>query len=144
MGGRTAPNWACLTWVRSFAIISVTDRSGIAGLGAARDRHGDHTFALECAAGELATELGTDPIDLRIRSQPDNDPIAGTPFSSHHADAVGGLDGGLAKIDEPERRESYAAILGGARQYLDEAAVSDEDREKIANGNWERMCAMRG
>ena len=37
------------------------------------------------------------------------------------ADEVGGLDGGLAKLDEPERHESYAAILERARR--DEVVV---------------------
>ena len=44
------------------------------------------TFALESAVDELAIELGVDPIELRLRNQPDKDPTAGTPFSSHHAE----------------------------------------------------------
>lgn len=32
---------------------------------------------------------------------------------------------------------------GGARRFLNEAPISDVDREKIAHGNWQRMCAMR-
>jgi xanthine dehydrogenase YagR molybdenum-binding subunit len=42
------------------------------------------TFALECAIDELAVELGMDPIELRIRNEPDKDPTQGTPFSSRH------------------------------------------------------------
>ena len=42
------------------------------------------TFALECAVDEMAVELGIDPIELRIRNEPDKDPTAGTPFSSRH------------------------------------------------------------
>jgi xanthine dehydrogenase YagR molybdenum-binding subunit len=42
------------------------------------------TFALECAMDELADRLGLDPIELRIRNEPEKDPIAGTPFSSRH------------------------------------------------------------
>ena len=42
------------------------------------------TFALECAIDELADELGMDPIELRIRNEPDKDPTSGTPFSSRH------------------------------------------------------------
>lgn len=30
---------------------------------------------------------------------------------------------------------------GGARRFLAEADVSDADREKIASGNWDRLCA---
>ena len=44
------------------------------------------TFALESAVDELAVELGLDPIELRIRNQPDKDPTKGTPFSSHHTE----------------------------------------------------------
>lgn len=30
---------------------------------------------------------------------------------------------------------------GGGRRFLQEAEISDEDREKMASGNWERLCA---
>ncbi|WP_374942065.1 xanthine dehydrogenase family protein molybdopterin-binding subunit [Sphingomonas sp.] len=40
------------------------------------------TFALESAIDELAVELGMDPIDLRVRNEPDKDPTSGLPFSS--------------------------------------------------------------
>ena len=42
------------------------------------------TFALECAVDELAAALGMDPIELRIRNEPDHDPTAGKAFSSRH------------------------------------------------------------
>jgi xanthine dehydrogenase YagR molybdenum-binding subunit len=42
------------------------------------------TFALECAIDELAVELGMDPIDLRIRNEPEKDPTTGLPFSARH------------------------------------------------------------
>jgi xanthine dehydrogenase YagR molybdenum-binding subunit len=42
------------------------------------------TFGLECAVDELAVKLGVDPIDLRIRNEPDKDPASGKPFSSRH------------------------------------------------------------
>ena len=44
------------------------------------------TFGLESAIDELAVELGMDPIELRIRNEPDKDPITGLPFSSRHID----------------------------------------------------------
>ncbi|RZF65041.1 xanthine dehydrogenase family protein molybdopterin-binding subunit [Sphingomonas populi] len=44
------------------------------------------TFALESAIDELATELGIDPIELRLRNEPDKDPVSGLPFSSRHID----------------------------------------------------------
>jgi xanthine dehydrogenase YagR molybdenum-binding subunit len=39
------------------------------------------TFALESAIDELAVELGMDPIELRIRNEPEKDPTMGLPFS---------------------------------------------------------------
>jgi xanthine dehydrogenase YagR molybdenum-binding subunit len=42
------------------------------------------SFALECAIDELAGQLGIDPIELRIRNEPDKDPTSGKPFSSRH------------------------------------------------------------
>ncbi|MFD2416463.1 xanthine dehydrogenase family protein molybdopterin-binding subunit [Amycolatopsis pigmentata] len=40
------------------------------------------TFALESAIDELAAELGMDPIELRIRNEPERDPGTGLPYSS--------------------------------------------------------------
>jgi xanthine dehydrogenase YagR molybdenum-binding subunit len=42
------------------------------------------TFALECAMDELAYALGMDPIELRLRNEPEKDPTSGLPFSSRH------------------------------------------------------------
>jgi xanthine dehydrogenase YagR molybdenum-binding subunit len=42
------------------------------------------TFALESAVDELADSLGMDPIELRIRNEPEKDPTSGVPFSSRH------------------------------------------------------------
>ncbi len=42
------------------------------------------TFALECAIDELAEQLGLDPIELRIRNEPELDPSTGRPFSARH------------------------------------------------------------
>jgi xanthine dehydrogenase YagR molybdenum-binding subunit len=42
------------------------------------------TFALESAIDELAIELDLDPIELRIRTEPEKDPSSGLPFSSRH------------------------------------------------------------
>jgi xanthine dehydrogenase YagR molybdenum-binding subunit len=43
------------------------------------------TFALESAMDELAEATGIDPVELRIRNEPDKDPISGLPFSSRHS-----------------------------------------------------------
>ena len=42
------------------------------------------TFALESAIDELAEKLGMDPIELRIKNEPEKDPTSGLPFSSRH------------------------------------------------------------
>lgn len=42
------------------------------------------TFGLECAVDELAVILGVDPIELRLRNEPEKDPTSGAPFSSRH------------------------------------------------------------
>jgi xanthine dehydrogenase YagR molybdenum-binding subunit len=42
------------------------------------------TFAVESAIDELAIELEMDPIELRIRNEPAQDPTSGLPFSSRH------------------------------------------------------------
>jgi len=42
------------------------------------------TFALESAVDELAVQLQIDPIELRIRNEPEKDPTTGAPFSSRH------------------------------------------------------------
>ncbi|MFJ2033702.1 xanthine dehydrogenase family protein molybdopterin-binding subunit [Streptosporangium sp. NPDC087985] len=41
-------------------------------------------FALESAMDELAIACGLDPIELRIRNEPDTDPESGLPFSSRN------------------------------------------------------------
>ncbi|MET9764911.1 xanthine dehydrogenase family protein molybdopterin-binding subunit [Streptomyces sp. NPDC006372] len=41
-------------------------------------------YALESAMDELAAELGMDPIELRVRNEPDTEPDSGKPFSSRH------------------------------------------------------------
>jgi xanthine dehydrogenase YagR molybdenum-binding subunit len=42
------------------------------------------TFALECTVDELAEQLAMDPIELRLRNEPDKDPVSGKQFSSRH------------------------------------------------------------
>ncbi|MFC7817228.1 xanthine dehydrogenase family protein molybdopterin-binding subunit [Streptomyces sp. NPDC057367] len=41
-------------------------------------------YALESAMDELATELGIDPVELRIRNEPETEPDSGKPFSSRN------------------------------------------------------------
>ncbi|OAN62314.1 xanthine dehydrogenase family protein molybdopterin-binding subunit [Sphingomonas sp. TDK1] len=42
------------------------------------------TFALESAVDELAVQLGIDPVELRLRNEPEKDPVNGRAFSSRH------------------------------------------------------------
>ena len=42
------------------------------------------SFALKSAVDELACALGIDPIELRVRNEPEKDPTKGTPFSSRN------------------------------------------------------------
>ncbi|MGW5306287.1 xanthine dehydrogenase family protein molybdopterin-binding subunit [Streptomyces griseoluteus] len=41
-------------------------------------------YALESAVDELAGALGVDPVELRIRNEPEREPGSGKPFSSRH------------------------------------------------------------
>jgi xanthine dehydrogenase YagR molybdenum-binding subunit len=41
-------------------------------------------YALESAMDELAQELDVDPVELRIRNEPEREPDSGRPFSSRH------------------------------------------------------------
>lgn len=41
------------------------------------------TFALESAVDELAHAMSVDPIELRLRNEPDGHPVSGQPFSQH-------------------------------------------------------------
>ncbi|MGW8377025.1 xanthine dehydrogenase family protein molybdopterin-binding subunit [Streptomyces sp. ODS28] len=43
---------------------------------------GPGMFALECAMDELAWATGLDPVELRLRNEPEADPMSGLPFSS--------------------------------------------------------------
>jgi xanthine dehydrogenase YagR molybdenum-binding subunit len=42
------------------------------------------SFAFQCAIDELAERLGIDPIELRLRNEPEKAPITGREFSSRH------------------------------------------------------------
>ncbi|WP_108987916.1 xanthine dehydrogenase family protein molybdopterin-binding subunit [Streptomyces coelicoflavus] len=45
------------------------------------------SFAIESALDELAERCGVDPIELRLRNEPEVGPVSGLPFSSRNLDA---------------------------------------------------------
>ncbi|RZL78601.1 MAG: xanthine dehydrogenase family protein molybdopterin-binding subunit [Rhodococcus sp. (in: high G+C Gram-positive bacteria)] len=73
-------------------------------------------FAVETAIDELATATGIDPIELRIRNEPDVDPASGNPFSSRSV--VQCLREGAEKFgwdrrdSTPGRRRAGNTLLG--------------------------------
>ncbi|MFJ7150806.1 xanthine dehydrogenase family protein molybdopterin-binding subunit [Streptomyces sp. NPDC100445] len=42
------------------------------------------SFALEAALDELAEKCGLDPVELRLRNEPDKGPVSGLPFTGRH------------------------------------------------------------
>ena len=58
-------------------------------------------YALESAMDELAIAAGLDPIELRVRNEPDADPESGTPFSSRNLVAC--LRGGAERFGWADR-----------------------------------------
>jgi xanthine dehydrogenase YagR molybdenum-binding subunit len=73
-------------------------------------------YALESAMDELAIALGTDPIELRVRNEPDVDPEKGVPFSSRNLVAClreGAERFGWAERDPaPGRRRDGEWLVG--------------------------------
>jgi xanthine dehydrogenase YagR molybdenum-binding subunit len=57
-----------------------------------------------------------------------------SPLAGLSADEVGGVDGGLAKLDEPGRHESYASIL--ARAQRDELVVEGAAPPPLETQHW--------
>jgi xanthine dehydrogenase YagR molybdenum-binding subunit len=73
-------------------------------------------FALESAMDELAVECGLDPIELRVRNEPDRHPASGLPFSSRNL--VGCLREGADRFGwhdrdpAPRSREESGWLIG--------------------------------
>ena len=72
------------------------------------------TFAFESAVDELAAELGIDPIELRLRNQPERDPIDGRRFSSRHV--VEAWRAGAERFEWGKRNSAPAAKRDGEWQ----------------------------
>ncbi len=69
------------------------------------------SFALESAIDELAEKLNMDPIALRLRNEPENDPTEGTPFSSRHL--VQAYTAGAERFGWDQRKAEPAARREG-------------------------------
>ncbi len=78
-------------------------------------------FSVIAAHREMVTEL--------IKLAGNDSPLAGLT-----ADEVGGVDGGLAKLDDPGRHESYASILSRARR--DELVVEASAPPPVELEHW--------
>ena len=70
-----------------------------------------YMFPLECAMDELALKLGLDPVELRRRNQPTQDPVTGLPFSSRHM--VECLDQGAARFGWETRNPEPGQMRDG-------------------------------
>jgi len=73
------------------------------------------TFGLECAVDELAQVMGMDPIELRIRNEPEKDPTTGLPFSSRmivDAWRQGAQRFGWSKRQDPGTRREGDWLIG--------------------------------
>lgn len=70
-----------------------------------------------------------------------------SPLAGLKPDEVGGLDGGLARLDDPNRHESYASILSRAQR--DELSVEGEAPPPMEMAHWSMhshgaiFCEMR-
>ncbi|MFI6035043.1 xanthine dehydrogenase family protein molybdopterin-binding subunit [Streptomyces sp. NPDC051315] len=73
-------------------------------------------YALESAVDELAVALGMDPVELRIRNEPETEPDSGRPFSSRHLVEClreGARRFGWARRDPRPRSRSEGPLLIG-------------------------------
>ncbi|TKD53228.1 xanthine dehydrogenase family protein molybdopterin-binding subunit [Sphingomonas baiyangensis] len=73
------------------------------------------SFGLEIAIDELAEKLGIDPIELRRRNEPENDPMSGKPFSSRQLLAC--YEEGARRFGW-ERRSPVPAIRRDGRWWI--------------------------
>lgn len=68
-------------------------------------------LAFECAMDELAERLGLDPIELRIRNEPEREPETGLPFSTRNL--VDCMRTGAARFGWQRRRAAPRSVREG-------------------------------
>ena len=76
-------------------------------------------YALESAMDELAVACGIDPVELRIRNEPEVEPESSRPFSSPEPDRVPARGSGPLRLERPgsaARREARRALAGRHRR----------------------------
>ncbi|THA71492.1 xanthine dehydrogenase family protein molybdopterin-binding subunit [Streptomyces sp. A0958] len=100
-------------------------------------------YALESAVDELAAELGMDPVELRLRNDPADEPDSGKPFSSRGLAAC--LREGAARFGWHERdpapgtRREGALLLGSgvaSATYPVYASASHASAHAAADGSY--------
>ncbi|MFE7264524.1 xanthine dehydrogenase family protein molybdopterin-binding subunit [Streptomyces sp. NPDC057592] len=100
-------------------------------------------YALESAMDELASALGMDPVELRIRNDPANEPDSGREFSSRGLAAC--LEKGAARFGwydrdpRPASREEGPLLLGtgvAAATYPVYIAASSASAHAAADGSF--------
>jgi xanthine dehydrogenase YagR molybdenum-binding subunit len=69
------------------------------------------TFAIESAVDEIAVELGIDPLELRLKNEPTQDPAEGLPFSSRNL--IAAWRTGAARFGWSKRNPTPGAIRDG-------------------------------
>lgn len=89
--------------------IERVDRPGPTPMRAPHE--GPGMFALESAMDELSYELGLDPVELRLRNEPEKDPMTGKPFSSR--ELVACLREGAERFGWAERSPEPRSMRDG-------------------------------
>ncbi|MDB5040294.1 MAG: xanthine dehydrogenase family protein molybdopterin-binding subunit [Candidatus Eremiobacteraeota bacterium] len=101
-------------------------------------------YALECAMDEMAAALAMDPIDFRLRNEPESDEGAGLPFSSRSLRAcceLGAARFGWARRDpRPQSMRDGRLLIGwgmSAATYPASRAPSGARARLLADGTAE-------
>ncbi len=105
------------------------------------------TFGLESAMDELAVELGLDPIELRVRNEPEKDPLTGLPFSQRGI-VQAWRDGAkrfgwLKRSATPATRREGDWLIGMGLRDRHLSLLSDARRSRASHHHPRRSCDRR-